>query len=159
METQDKSPMSAPDGLPSVSDSIKCLRKDIDRALNTTKNHLTSRECALAFTNLQRGKMWLGKLLGTVGSANPYVNSQDTSNKVIDAQSEHGDEDYYLNPEWDQTLKIKEMRNIVDTLIMRSKQFTTIHGVFGMQSFLALEEAKMWYGWELDRIRNAAESK
>lgn len=76
----------------------KELRRDIDAIIqrlkegtgeaNTppipTENQRRSRERSLCFTHLQEAVMWLGMDLKAINDANPYPNSKDPSNTVID---------------------------------------------------------------------------
>lgn len=68
----------------------KQLRKDIDDVIQRVKSLPPSRERSLTITKLQEGVMWLGMDLKrinetTPGSVeNPYPNSKDVSNTVID---------------------------------------------------------------------------
>lgn len=62
----------------------KGLRRDIDEVIQRTKVLPSSRERALAITKLQEAVMWLGMDLKRLGEINPYPNSRDTTNTVID---------------------------------------------------------------------------
>lgn len=142
--------------------TIKDYRVEIDRCINTSKLLTTSREVALAHTNLQRAKMWSGKALGETGATNPYPNSVDASNKIIEPQADQAPDAYFLQPEWDQTQKVKELRSIFQRIANEFEEMTGKSETCGkkyelylQQSILALEESKMWLGWELDRIRIA----
>ncbi len=149
-------------------DRVKEIRLEIDRTINTAKGlTVSSRETSLAFTNLQRGKMWLGKVLGAIGTANPYPDSTNPDNKKIEPQADHTPEGYLFDPSFGQIERVKALRKICDGSIA-NLEFLTFPASptspsrgdqFINQSLLAMEEAKMWYGWELDRIRNESEAK
>lgn len=68
----------------------KELRRDIDAQIQKTKSLPPSRERSLAITKLQEAVMWLGMDLKRINDAapgaveNPYPNSKDPSNTVID---------------------------------------------------------------------------
>ncbi len=139
--------------------TLKEFRLDIDRCINTARKLDNTREVSLAHTNLQRAKMWLGKALGKAGAINPYPNSENSSNAIIEAQADHGPEDYFMQPEWNQTQRVKELRNIIQRITdsfevfqAKSETFGSKYDLYCIQSLLAAEEAKMWLGWELNRI-------
>ncbi len=154
-----------PQGETEVSreEKIRSIRIQIDRIIQTNKKVDPSREVSLAFTSLQKGKMWLGKVLGEIGTPNPYKNSSDPTNKIIDPQAEVAEEDYHFQPEWEQVEKVKEMRSIIEIPLSRvelewTKEINKLVpnrklSLYLEQSMIALNEARMWYGWELDRIR------
>ena len=68
----------------------KALRRDIDARIQELKSATPSRERSLAITRLQEAVMWLGMDLKRIGEENPgyvpnpYPNSKDPSNTVID---------------------------------------------------------------------------
>lgn len=156
-----------PDSNPGLKETVISIRLHVDRAINTTSKILTSRECALAFTNIQRTKMWLGKMLGELGKDNPYPNSTNSANNIIELQTEMASNDFYIDPEWTQTQKVKQMRAILADIVDRvygliSHPSTDISNtklqIAIGQAYISACDAKMWYGWELDRIRNIEEA-
>ena len=67
----------------------KELRRDIDANIQKVKGLTTTRERALAITKLQEAVMWIGMDLkriheSTGQGANPYPNSKDPSNTIIE---------------------------------------------------------------------------
>lgn len=62
----------------------KTLRVELDVPLQKLKAQPPSRERALAITRLQEAIMWLGMDLKRLGTPNPYPNSRDTSNVIVD---------------------------------------------------------------------------
>lgn len=62
----------------------KELRRDIDSLLQKVKSLPSSRERALSVTKLQEAIMWLGMDLKRLNEPNPYPNSKDPSNTVIE---------------------------------------------------------------------------
>lgn len=62
----------------------KNLRKELDAILQKLNVLDPTRERALAKTKLQECIMWLGMDLKSLGEANPYPNSYDTSNTIVD---------------------------------------------------------------------------
>lgn len=62
----------------------KKLRCDLDAKLQELKALTPSRERALAITKLEEAIMWLGMDLKRLGTPNPYPNSKDPSNTIVD---------------------------------------------------------------------------
>lgn len=62
----------------------KQLRKDTDDIIQRIKSLPPSRERSLAITKLQEGVMWLGMDLKRLNEPNPYPNSKDPSNDIIE---------------------------------------------------------------------------
>lgn len=62
----------------------KQLRRDLDDKIQTVKSLPGSRERALAITKLQEAVMWLGMDLKRLNEPNPYPNSKDPSNTIIE---------------------------------------------------------------------------
>jgi len=62
----------------------KQLRKDLDEHLQELKSLPTSRERSLAITNLQQSIMWLGMDLKRLNEPNPYPNSYNPDNAIVE---------------------------------------------------------------------------
>ena len=69
--------------------SDKKLRKDLDPILQRLKNLPKSRERSLAITKLQEAIMWLGMDLKLLGDANPYPNSRNPENTIVDKTADN----------------------------------------------------------------------
>lgn len=70
---------------PSEIVSDKRLRVAIDNILQRVKSLPGSRERSLTITKLQEAMMWLGMDLKRLNPDNdPYINSKDPSNEIID---------------------------------------------------------------------------
>tara|TARA_R110002110_G_C13455865_1_gene717568 strand:+ start:2006 stop:2272 length:267 start_codon:yes stop_codon:yes gene_type:complete len=75
--------------------ALKERRQALDVELTLVKSLPASREKALAITKLQEAIMWLGMDLKRIGEANPeacpnpYPNSKDPSNTVIDKTADN----------------------------------------------------------------------
>lgn len=67
----------------------KQLRKDTDAIIQRVKDLVPDRETSLAITKLQEGVMWLGMHLKALGEANPYPNSKDPSNTLIEPTADN----------------------------------------------------------------------
>ena len=61
----------------------KELRVQLDGILQLMKGRPTSRECSLAITKLQESIMWLGMELKRLGEANPYPDSYNPENEIV----------------------------------------------------------------------------
>ena len=64
--------------------STKQRRIDLDTILQAVKELPSSREVSITITKIQEAIMWLGMNLKSLDTPNPYPNSRDTSNTVID---------------------------------------------------------------------------
>ena len=62
----------------------KQMRIAGDAVIQHLKGMPPSRERSLAITKFQEGVMWIGMDLKRLGTPNPYPNSRDTSNTVVD---------------------------------------------------------------------------
>lgn len=69
--------------------STKQLRKDIDEIIQQVRELDSSRETSIVITKLQEAVMWLGMNLKRLGSINPYPNSRDTSNTIVDPTADN----------------------------------------------------------------------
>ena len=68
----------------------KIFRKDIDSILQLLKcSGRKSRERSLSITKLQEAVMWLGMDLKDLGTVNPYLNSYDPTNLIIDPTADN----------------------------------------------------------------------
>lgn len=64
--------------------AVKQLRKDSDELIQRVKALPSSREKSLVITKLQEATMWLGMDLKRMGTPNPYPNSKDPSNAIVE---------------------------------------------------------------------------
>jgi hypothetical protein len=62
----------------------KTLRRDIDEQIQKVKSLPPSRERSLCITKLQEAVMWLGMDLKRLNAPDPYPNSKDPSNSIIE---------------------------------------------------------------------------
>ena len=149
-----------------TTDGVKFCRQKIDRLIDGVGKLQKSREVSLAFTNAQRSKSFLGLVLKDMSAPNPYPDSSDKDSKKIEPQADRAAMPYNFEST-EHLAMVKEMRadfeNVIeeikdlyfraqDTKIEPKNQpFFPTHLIV---SLTALEEAKMWLGWELDRIRD-----
>lgn len=61
----------------------KTLRRDLDEKIQIIKMLPPSRERSICITKLQEAVMWLGMDLKRLDTPNPYPDSKDPSNTVI----------------------------------------------------------------------------
>lgn len=160
---------------------VRTIRATIDTFINTAERFpVKSRELSLCRTDLQRAKHFLGLYLSLCMEAeNPYPNSSDSTNTIIEPQAEHNNFDLFgvfneLGCDDEHVKMVKEFRQQIENcfnhyfdnnfILMaynyQRHECKIIHPTtYFHQSFLALKEAKMWLGWELDRIRKENETK
>lgn len=67
----------------------KQLRVAIDAQLQVLKNLIPSRERSIAITKLQEAIMWLGMDLKRLNEPNPYPNSYNPSNTIIESTADN----------------------------------------------------------------------
>ena len=75
-----------------VEEEVTCdkeLRVGIDAQLQQLKQLPHTRERALAVTKLQEAIMWLGMDLKRLKEPNPYPNSYDPSNTIVDKTADN----------------------------------------------------------------------
>ena len=64
--------------------ATKELRVQIDAAIQAARSVKGSREMSLVITKLQEAVMWAGMNLKELGTPNPYPNSRDATNTIVD---------------------------------------------------------------------------
>jgi len=64
--------------------STKQRRVDLDAVLQSVRQLPPSREVSLTITKIQEAIMWLRMNLEALDAPNPYLNSRDTTNTIID---------------------------------------------------------------------------
>lgn len=64
--------------------STKQRRVDLDAVLQAVKELPPSREASLAVTKIQEAIMWLGMNLKALAEPDPYPNSRDTTNTIVE---------------------------------------------------------------------------
>jgi hypothetical protein len=140
---------------------IKEIRQHIDHLMIQSKQLTSNREMALAYTNMQRGSMWLGLVLQALGTANPYPESMNTENKKIEERTDQAKDSPAMfegmPTDGDRTIAVKWFRKQLDGIISQvGDLFDEINNDEAMSSlqisYSALREAKMWFGWELNNI-------
>ncbi len=80
---------SIPENAEAIVES-KTFRQDLDAVLQRVKNSpRKSRERSICVTKLQEAIMWLGMDLKDLGRENPYPNSYDPSNVIVDKTADN----------------------------------------------------------------------
>ena len=170
---QDSPDMPAPElkkeeaknSLQECVDSIGYLRNFLDTCINSTKFLLPSREVSLCHTNLQRAFAFLGLQLKKCGLTSPYVNSLNALDKTIEPKADNSNTDF--SKDWEafktQVARVKSFRlqlSIGLTVYVPLKNKLIENGIpvrDTVNSEVAMEDALMWLGWELGRIKIAQE--
>lgn len=156
---------------------IKYFRNQTDALLNTTRKLNSTREVSLSITNLQRAFSWLGLAFAAQGSQSPYVDSHDPKNPSIEPLADHDDQNFIAGFEIvddTQTARVKFLREALRATIDEfekwknevnfplagvEKNATMKYHLCLIEFFVSITDAKLWLGWELNRIHDAAESK
>jgi len=137
----------------------KDLRLRIDRIINSVRVINGSRETEYALKDAQRAKSFLGLVLKSLGTDNPYPKSSDASSPVIEKQADHQSDVCTGLLEVDNhTGRVKFMRDQMEQVLTHMgtlKQLKQECGFWSQQSLVALVESKHWLGWELDRLRES----
>lgn len=147
---------------------IKHFRKQTDALLNTTRKLNSTREVSLSITNLQRAFSWLGLALAAQGSQSPYTDSHDPKKSKIEPLADHDDQNFIAGFELvtdTQTARVKFLREALRATIEEFEKsdnhanMQTVDGVKYqnclLQFFISITDAKLWLGWELNRIHDA----
>lgn len=150
--------------------SIVNFRLRLDMYINSIPFIRPSREVSLAHTHLQRAFMWLGKAQGATGSESPYKESFNHQTPTIEPTADHSVTSL-MNALWDlpeygtHTARVKSLRSLIAEHLKTFKSFAYANNarnadyvMYMNESRLAAEEASMWLGWELARIKKEQEN-
>jgi hypothetical protein len=77
---------------PEIESEIKTdkqLRVELDNTLQKAKQLNPSRERTLSITKIQEAIMWLGMDLKRLAAPNPYPNSYDPSNAIVEPTADN----------------------------------------------------------------------
>ena len=118
--------------------------------------------------------MFLGKVLGELGTPTPYPQSDNAQSPVIEKQAEHTEQTVFEGVDLNgQVMKVKYLRaeigkigeDLYSDLIRGDDDLEIMVGkstdpqtdyyktsLFKDSTYTALVESKMWLGMELDRI-------
>lgn len=139
-------------------EKVKQVRMFVDNLIIQSKEIKPSRETSLAYTNMQRGFMWLGKVLQGLDQPNPYPESTNIHSPKIEERTDQAKDSPILFEgcpfiDGDQTASIKWFRNQLDSVINQIDFGYCNRAADNAED--AFAEAKMWYGQELNNIRLA----
>lgn len=138
---------------------IKDLRVKIDASLKLAELIKRSSESTLAFRSLQLGKGWLGKYLKYDYDGNDYEvvtkiseipETKDTSTPLEESSD-------YLSTVNNQRKYIQSLIEEVEELLQLNNNFWTSKCLNA--SWIELNNASMWYGFELQRLKRENDSK
>ncbi len=157
------------------SDYIREQRLAIDKIYNSFGLIHSSAEITLAKRCVELSKMWFGEVLGIMNETNPYPESSNPENKVIEAQADHTENTFHRKfietesrlscsledlPDLTKVSRVKSLReelvNMFNSIEKQAPDFVSSTGYmhqFFKKGAYKLIEAKMWLGRELNRIR------
>ncbi|MCU7518557.1 MAG: hypothetical protein HF307_19470 [Ignavibacteria bacterium] len=137
--------------------TIKAMREDLVSFMGI-KEHISNRETSLCVTKLEEARMWMGKLLGKLGTEYPYPESMDPASKKIEPPTDMPAEKKNLFCESDNVANLKALRAAITDMLSR---FNNIVGpiadgcnvleIISIQQ--KLTEANMWAGVALGNMR------
>lgn len=164
-ESEDNSKASAANELkrPSTQflatpQKVKEVRMFVDHLMIQSKNISPSREVSLAYTNMQRGFMWLGKVLQGLSEPNPYPESTNVNSAKIEERTDQSKDSPAMFPgmpnNGDRTANIKWFRANLDDVVSKIDFGYSNRAANNAED--AFAEAKMWFGQELNNIRLAS---
>ncbi len=148
-----------------VEAGIRGFRSKLDWYLNSFHLIRSSREVSLAYTALQLAYSSLGKALGSLnGSNTPYTESDEPQSEKIHMRQDHDPsndmEEYFKTIPQTHTARIKGMRYMIqeqydqfDDFMSKTQNRHDEFLIWATQFIIHLCNAKIWFGWELDRIQ------
>jgi len=148
-----------------TKETIKNIRVGLDEKIQLLMIYLEEGVYKQQFTilvvlQLTMARMWMGKLLGEMGTDNPYPNSTNPENNIVDAATDKGAPGVPSVPLWE-IEEVKRHRKDLEELIVQWRAF--FNEEYEVQStpvkFLCVEkvlgylmEAKMLLGLELEEM-------
>lgn len=136
---------------------VKEIRMFVDHLLIQSKKISSTREISLAYTNMQRGFMWLGMVLADIKEPNPYPESTNISSPKIEERTDQAKDipaTFEGCPDvLDRTVCVKWFRLQLDNVLDKIDFPLACHD--SQLALNAFKEAKMWFGQELNNIRLA----
>lgn len=146
---------------------IKETRQVLDGLSNGVRELKSSAHVTLSMRNLQLAKMWLGKCLKELAVANPYPESRNPENNIIEPTQDTGL--YHFKTERDNPIgRVKEMRAAIESACNTQKEILDAEDadkknvddlpdeffyMYLRESILESEKAGMWLGMELSDMR------
>lgn len=163
---------------------ISYFEKDFNRATLSSnmpiqgwKDMANSKEIEKCVDSLYLAKAWLGKVLGELGTANPYGSGYKTKEDIVPTQDvasvnpdviTNGFDLYFWEKESNHIQKVDWLRTEIQKLVPQldwTKEYPINDGysewrkdekiILAMRtSQNHLSEARFWLGFELERLRN-----
>jgi len=142
---------------------MKSIRVDIDELAMLSGALKPSREISLAKTSFENSKMMLGKVLQTIGTANPYPESKNPKSSVIEPTADVTNKLPY-RIELDHIAQVKSIRQDAEAVCINLKNEMITFGLtkltpskwettlFLQESWMECQKGMMWLGMELGRI-------
>lgn len=147
-------------------ETVKNIRIGLDEKIRLMTIYLEERVYRQQFTllivlQLTMARMWMGKLLGEMGTDNPYPNSTNPENNIVDAATDKSAPGVQSVPLW--TIEeVKRHRKDLEEMIVQWTAFfkeeyfvpeTTPLKFLCVEKVLGyLMEAKMLLGMELEEL-------
>jgi hypothetical protein len=159
---------AAQEALVQLSEERKVLSTIFQLIKGGIDSNLSKRaETTLAFRGAQIAFMWLGKAKGVLGGTNPYPESSNPDNKVIEPT-----DDFLSIPPFEESMIAEDevvfLKHIRKQL---EKSVRDIHNDLLIfpdnrdyqlcieRAWVGANEAKMWLGWALAEVRNEKPKK
>jgi hypothetical protein len=126
------------------------------------------KEIEKAVDSLYLAKAWLGKVLGELGTQNPYGSGYKTKDDIVPTQDVNKINVHPLDLKSDKIYshieKVDWLRTEIEKLIEKFKdlwfnEFKSFEGILYRIPYQHLSEARFWLGFELERIKNEADNK
>lgn len=132
-----------------------------------------SEEVNKAYDNLILAKAWLGKLLGELGTENPYGSGYKTVEDIVPTQDVNKEIKFPYNHHLDESLPVKEkgkelshiekvdwLRQQIESIISNIPTATVYNAtrewnIARTNTYNHLCEARFWLGFELQRIKES----
>lgn len=132
---------------------IKDKRREVDSILLTLQPRLDSRELSLAYTSLQLAQMWMGKLLGDIGTEYPYREGANVKSSIIDDRADQAAQPIPLTI--GRVFAVKELREFISLIQAQIVELDVNQELFDRIKIIYehLQTAKMWLGQELNNIK------
>jgi len=149
-----------------MEQTIRKTRIQLDAVFVLTGKLTPSREVSLAKTHFETSKMMLGKVLGELGTANPYPESKNPESSKIEPTADTADRvEINFADGTDQIARVKLLRQDAEQLCKSIEDIINVTMEhphkwklmdFLKSSYLECQKGMRWLGMELGRIRDTA---
>lgn len=146
------------------------LRKDIDARIQLARRYMNEdfaankRYVALAITAMERGRMYLGKILGVYGvRQNPYPDGYNPKSSVIEAAADTNNADLQsVHMEKGNSVAFVKQLKLEFSLAINAVEVFRLHfpansngSLFVNEALVSMHDVTNWLGMELGAIRDA----